>query len=125
MFLRWRKIWQRVTSIKPDWFYDETLRILYIHNPIERYQAGVFIYGVWKETKNLDYVGAQWVKEYALEQARYTYGEILSKYGNAIPAPIKDMSLDRDKRANAEKRLEALRTRLQGMQLATAISFEE
>lgn len=125
MFLRWRKIWQRVTSIKPDWFYNEVEQTLYIHNPIERYQAGVFIYGVWNHTQNLDYVGSQWVKEYALEQARYNYGEILAKYGGAIPAPIKDMTLDREKRANAEKRLEALRTRLQGMQLITPISFEE
>ena len=125
MFLRWRKIWQRVTSIKPDWFYDETAQALYIHNPIERYQAGVFIYAIWRDTTSMEYVGAQWVKEFALEQARYLYGEILAKYGNAVPAPIKDMALDREKRNNAEKRLDALRTRLQGMQLLTPISFEE
>lgn len=125
MFLRWRKIWQRVTSIKPDWFYDESERVLYIHNPIERYQAGVFIYGIWRDTRYLDYIGSQWVKEYALEQARYTYGEILSKYGNAVPAPLKDMALDRDKRSNAEKRLDKLRERIQGMQLLTPVSFEE
>lgn len=125
MFLRWRKIWQRVTSIKPDWFYDESERVLYIHNPIERYQAGIFIYGDWRETTNLDQIGAQWVKEYSLEQARYTYGEVLAKYSGAIPAPLKDMQLDTQKRDKAEKRLDALRIRLQGMQLLTPISFEE
>lgn len=125
MFLRWRKVWQRVTSVKPDWFYDETAQALYIHNPIERYQAGVFIYGVWAETKDLDIVGAQWVKTYALEQSRYLYGEILAKYGNAIPAPLKDIQLDNQKRQNAEVRLDKLKEKLQGMQLLTPISFEE
>lgn len=124
-FLRWRKCWQRVTSVKPDWFYDEVAHALYIHNPIERYQAGVFIYGNWDSTIALDNVGAQWVKEYSVEQARFTYGEILAKYGNAVPAPLKDIQLDSQKRDKAEKRLDALRVRLQGMQKLTPISFEE
>lgn len=124
-FLRWRKMWQRVTSVKPDWFYDEPAQTLYIHNPIERYQAGVFIYGNYERTEGLDQNGAQWVKEFALEQARFTYGEILAKYGNAIPAPLKDIQLDSQKRDKAEKRLDTLRERLQGMQRLTPVSFEE
>ena len=27
-FLRWRKTWQRVTSVRPDWYYDEMERCL-------------------------------------------------------------------------------------------------
>lgn len=124
-FLRWRKMWQRVTSVKPDWFYDETSRALFIHNPIERYQAGIFIYANWDSTQTLDLTGAQWVKEFAVEQSRFTYGEILAKYGNAVPGPLKDLQLDNQKRDKAEKRLDALRVRLQGMQRLTAVSFEE
>lgn len=124
-FLRWRKCWQRVTSVKPDWFYDEVRTCLYIHNPIERYQAGVFIYGNYERTEGLDQNGAQWVKEFATEQSRFNYGEILAKYGNAIPAPLKDIQLDSQKRDKAEKRLDALRERLQGMQRLTPVSFEE
>lgn len=124
-FLRWRKMWQRVTSVKPDWFYDEVAKILYIHNPIERYQAGVFIYGNYERTEGLDQTGAMWVKEYALEQSRFTYGEILAKYGNAIPAPLKDIQLDNQKREKAEKRLDTMREKLQGMQRLTPVSFEE
>lgn len=125
IFLRWRKMWQRVTSVKPDWFYDEFEKALYIHNPIERYQAGIFIYADWRDTTFLDTIGSLWVKEFALEQARFTYGEILAKYGHAIPAPLKDMQLDNQKRDKAEKRLDALRVRLQGMQLSSPVSFEE
>jgi hypothetical protein len=125
MFLRWRKTWQRVTSVKPDWFYDEVAHALYIHNPIERYQAGIFIYADWQQTTDLDAIGSQWVKEYALEQSRFTYGEILAKFSGAIPAPVKDLQLDNQKRDKAEKRLDKLRERLQGMQRLTPISFEE
>lgn len=124
-FLRWRKMWQRVTSVKPDWFYDEPLKTLYIHNPIERYQAGIFIYGNYERTEGLDQTGAMWVKEFSLEQSRFTYGEILAKYGNAIPAPLKDIQLDNQKRDKAEKRLDAMREKLQGMQRLTPVSFEE
>lgn len=124
-FLRWRKCWQRVTSVKPDWFYDDYEKTLYIHNPIERYQVGIFIYADWRETTYLDTIGSQWVKEFSLEQARFNYGEILAKYGHAIPAPLKDLQLDNQKRDKAEKRLDALKVRLQGMQLLSPISFEE
>jgi hypothetical protein len=124
-FLRWRKVWQRVTSVKPDWFYDDVRKVLMIHNPIERYQAGVFIYGNYERTEGLDQNGSQWVKEFSVEQSRFNYGEILAKYGNAIPAPLKDIQLDSQKRDKAEKRLDALRLRLQGMQKLTPISFEE
>lgn len=124
-FLRWRKVWQRVTSVKPDWFYDEGRSILYIHNPIERYQAAVFLYGNYERTEGLDQNGAQWVKEFALEQSRYTYGEILAKYGGAIPAPLKDIQLDSQKRDKAQLRLDKLRERLQSMQRLQPVSFEE
>lgn len=124
-FLRWRKMWQRVTSVKPDWFYDETNKVLMIHNPIERYMAGIFIYANWDSTQTLDQIGAQWVKEFSVESARFLYGEILAKYGNAVPAPLKDIQLDSQKRDKAEKRLDAMRIRLQGMQRLTPVSFEE
>jgi len=55
VFLRWRKTWQRVTSIKPDWFYDEFEHALFIHNPIERYQCGVFCYWPWERTETPAY----------------------------------------------------------------------
>jgi hypothetical protein len=116
-FLRWRKVWQRVTSIQPQWLYDDARKTLYIHNPIERYQAGLQLYWPITNANDMDAVSAQWVKEYALEHARYLYGEILAKYSGAVPAPAKDMTLDQQKRQNAQARMDKLRERLQGMQL--------
>ena len=124
-FLRWRKVWQRVTSVKPDWYYDELRKVLYIHNPIERYQAGVTIYTTWPDTTGLDLVGSMWIKEWSLEQSRYNYGEILAKYGNAVPGPLQELKLDTQKRDNAQKRLDTLMEQLKGMQRLTPVSQEE
>lgn len=123
-FLRWRKVWSRVTSIKPDWYYDDARKILFIHNPIERYQAGVFMYGPWNRTEELDLTGSIWVKEYALESARYTYGEFLAKYSGAIPGPLQPLILDQQKRTNAQTRIDKLREKLQNMQLFPPIQID-
>ena len=118
-FLRWRKLWQRVTSTRPDWLYDDTEQVLYIHNPIERYQAGVFFYTSFTDTRTLSLTGAQWVKEFALETSRYKLGELYSKYSGAIPGPLQNLQLDQQKRDKAEVRLQALREKLVGMQKST------
>lgn len=123
-FLRWRKVWQRVTSVRPDWFYDDVEQALYVHNPIERYQAGVFIYAPFTDTKNLTITGAQWVKEYATEKARYMLGDLWMKFSGAIPGPVQNLQLDQGKRDKAETRLQELREQLKGMQLAAPISID-
>ena len=104
--------------------YDDGRRVLYIHNPIERYQAGVFMYAPYYSTEHLDFTGAQWVKEFALEQARYTYGELLAKFSGAVPGPLQPLVLDQAKRGNAQARLDKLRERLQAMQLFPPIAID-
>lgn len=123
-FLRWRKVWQRVTSIQPNWFYDDARKVLYIHNPIERYQAGIQMYGPYANTEALDLTGSIWVKQYALEQARYTYGEFLSKFSGAIPGPLQPLILDQQKRNNAQGRLDKLMEQLKGMQQLPPIQID-
>ena len=123
-FLRWRRVWQRVTSVMPNWHYDDLRKTLYIHNPIERYQAGIFMYTNYTDTKHLDDAGAQWVKEFSLEQARYTYGEVLAKFSGAIPGPVKDLQLDNQKRDKAQARLDKLLERLHGMQKSWGIEID-
>lgn len=123
-FLRWRKVWQRVTSIKPDWMYDDARKQRYIHNPIERYQAGIFMYGPWTRTEDLDYTGSDWVREYALESARYAYGEVLAKFSGAIPGPIQPLILDQQKRQIADEKIKILKQKLQNMQLFPPISID-
>ena len=118
-FLRWRKTWQRVTSIRPDWFYDEFERALYIHNPIERYQCGLFAYFPFDNTEELTFTGADWVKRYSLARARYLQGELWLKFSGAIPGPVKDIQLDAGKRDAAQMELDKLMEQLKGMQRLT------
>jgi hypothetical protein len=123
-FLRWRKVWQRVTSVRPDWYYDDYERALYIHNPIERYQAGVTAFFNWTDLTKVPAVGSNWIKRYALERSRYQYGDLLLKYGGAIPAPLKDMQLDQGKRDQAQNRLDKLEDEVKGMQSAVPCSID-
>jgi hypothetical protein len=121
VFLRWRKTWARVTSIRPDWFYDDDARTLYIHNPIERYHAGIFCYFNHEDSTRLSITGARWVKEFALARSRYVQGDLWMKYSGAIPGPVKDIQLDASRRDSAEKEIDRLRLQLQGMQVQAGI----
>ncbi len=124
VFLRWRKTWQRVTSIRPDWYYDENALCLYISNPIERYQAAVFFFSSYTNTTGLNTVGAEWVREYSLEKSRYLLGDLWSKYSGAIPGPLQNLQLDQAKRQLAVDRLKELRDQLKGMQRAASIMID-
>jgi hypothetical protein len=115
-FLRWRKTWMRVTSVQPDWFYDEMEQCLYIHNPIDRYRAGIFAYWPHERTENLPYTGADWVKRFATAKARFQQGELWLKYSGAIPGPVKDIQLDVGKRDSAQAEMDKLMEQLRGMQ---------
>jgi hypothetical protein len=123
-FTRWRKTWMRVTSVRPDWLYDDGNRRLMIHNPIQRYHAGVFTYLPTDRTENLDRIGARWVKEYSLAKAQYAYGEVLAKYSGAIPGPVKDLTLDQQKRDLASKQIDKLEQQLFGMQELTPFQID-
>jgi len=118
-FLRWRKTWQRVTSVRPDWFYDDMEQALYILNPIERYQAGIFCYWPHDRTERLTATGSDWVKQYSLARAKYLQGELWMKFSGAIPGPMKDIQLDQQKRNLASEELKLLLQQLKGMQLHT------
>lgn len=124
MFLRWRKTWQRVTSIQPDWFYEEYERCLYIHNPIERYNAGVICYFPYENTQSLSAIGAQWVKEYAVAKSRFLQGDIWMKYSGAIPGPAQNLQLDASRRDSAAQEMEKLTLALKGMQSQAGIFID-
>lgn len=121
IFLRWRKVWKRVTSIEPDWFYDDMEKALYIYNPIERYNAGVITYWHFQRTENLSFTGARWVKEYATAKARFVQGDLWMKFSGAIPGPVKDIQLDGSRRDSADKEMEKLRLELKGMQVQAGL----
>jgi hypothetical protein len=124
VFLRWRKTWQRVTSIKPDWFYDEMEHALYIHNPIERYQAGIFCYWPHEKTEKLNYTGADWVKRFALARSKLLLAETWMKFSGAIPGPGQNIQLDQQRRESAQSEIDKLMEQLKGMQLSTPIMVD-
>jgi hypothetical protein len=124
VFLRWRKTWQRVTSVRPDWFYDEGEQCLYVHNPIERYQAAVFFYSSYTNTRGLPVYGARWVKEYALERSRFLLGEIWAKFSGAIPSPVQNLQLDQQKRDRADTRIKELKEEVKLMARTTPIFLD-
>lgn len=123
-FLRWRKTWQRVTSIRPDWYYDEMERALYVHNPIERYRAGVFMYWPHERTENLDYTGADWVKRMALAKSKLQLGELWMKFSGALPGPGQNLQLDQQKRELAQQDVDKLMEQLKGMQRSTPFQID-
>lgn len=123
-FFRWRKTFQRVTGVEPDWNYVESENVLLIHNPIERYYCAAMIDWPYEDTLKLPLRGAIWVKDYALAQATYTYGEILAKYGGAVPGPVSGITLDQGKRAEATARIDKLMASLRLMQETTPLQID-
>ena len=115
-YMRWLKTWLRVTSAEPDWMWDEGRKVLFIHNPMEIYQAGVLAMDSWDNTVGLDGFGAMWVKEYSFQLARLQLAEILSKFSGAIPGPVQNLQLDQAKRDKAEAKVTELEAKLFGAQ---------
>jgi hypothetical protein len=124
VFLRWRKTWQRVTSVRPDWLYDEFYRCLYIHNPIERYQCAIWFLSSYTTTKGIPTYGATWIKEYTVEKARFLLGDIYAKYSGLIPGPDQNLQLDQAKRDMSNQRLQQLRDTLKGMMRTAPIEID-
>lgn len=123
-FLRWRKTWTRVTSIRPDWFYDESEQVLYIHNPVERFLCGVICYFPYPNTQSLSPIGSRWVKEFALAKSRFLQGDLWMKFSGAIPGPVKDIQLDATRRDSAQTEMDKLKEQLKGMQTQAGIFID-
>lgn len=124
MYLRWQKTWARVTSVEPQWVYNEVDKELLIHNPIERFHCGIVAYTTYGDTKHLDFFGADWVKNYAYQQARLMLAEVLSKYSGVVPGPIKDLQLDQGKRSEATTEIKDLKEKLFAAQISTSVQVD-
>ena len=123
-FMRWMKVWMRVTSIRPDWTYDQANQQLLIWNPLDRYQAGLQWYQPYTDTPKLDQFGAKWVKDYAFQKSRMQYAEFLSKYSGAIPGPVQNLQLDQQKRDKAETKMKELEDHLEAAQIACPLQID-
>lgn len=113
-----------MTSIRPDWFYDDVEQALYIHNPIERYQAGVICYWPQTDTAKLTLTGADWVKRYALAKSRLLLADVWMKFSGAIPGPLQNIQLDQSRRESAQAELDKLMEQLKGMQVTMPITVD-
>jgi hypothetical protein len=123
-YMRWLKTWLRVTSSQPDWLWDEGRNVLFIHNPMEMYQAGVLALDAWETTQSLDGFGAMWVKDYSYQLARLQLAEILSKFSGAIPGPAQALQLDQQKRDKAEAKLKEMEEKLVGAQWSIPVNTD-
>jgi hypothetical protein len=123
-FLRWRKTWQRVTSVVADWTYDDSARSLYIHNPVERYHCGIVCHFPWEKTESLDLTSSTWLKKWATAKCNLIYGGIMRKFSGAIPGPIRDLTLDQNKRSEAASEVEKLESQLFALQDSAAIQID-
>lgn len=77
-FIEWRKSFQRVTSRKPDWRYDDVENLIYIFNPVN-YQ------GLAQTTlpRGFDEIRLQhkdWIKRMSLAESKVSLGEMRSKF---------------------------------------------
>lgn len=124
MFLRWQKMFMRVTSVKPDWVYDQTTKTLLIYNPSPQWLCGIQAYIPYCDVSQLDRYGADWVKKYAFQKSRLAYAEIMNKYSGAIPGPVRDLVLDQNKRDKAETQIEKLEQTLFNAQISTPMSID-
>lgn len=123
-FLRWRKTWMRVTSVQPNWMYDDVDRCLYIHNPIERYMCGVICYFDYTDTQQLDSVGSQWVKRYSVAKCNMLLGQQWMKFSGAIPGPVQNLQLDAQRRQVWIDEMNRLEAELKGMQRSAALTVD-
>lgn len=121
VFLRWYKTWGRVTSVYPDWLYDEPGQVLYIYNAQPIYHCGVMWLDNYTDTLTLDSFGAKWVKDFSFQKSRHAYAEIMSKYSGVIPGPIKDLQFDSQRRDKAETEMDKLLQDLKGAQWSAGL----
>jgi len=116
VFLRWRKTFMRVTSVEPDWFYDDKDKILWIYNPLTEYSAGYFWY-LPRTLAEVHLSHEDWVMEYTLARSKYILGVNRSKFKGAIPGPGKEITTDgEDLKSEAKEKMQELEASLLSMQ---------
>ncbi len=125
MYQRWRDTWKRVTSVRPRWEWDESRRVLWIHNPMDGFKASVVLYKNWTKTSELPTFGADWVKAYSLARCKSLLGETWLKFSGAIPTPGQgSIQLDAQKAARADQQVADLEQKLKDAQELVGISFD-
>ncbi len=117
VFLRWRKTFMKVTSVQPEWYWDQNAKILWIYNPIEHYKASIFWY-LPRTLETVELAHEQWVERYVLARSKYITGLNRSKFQGAIPGPSKDITTDgQDLKQEGKEETDKLEAELLSMQM--------
>jgi len=117
IFLRWRKTFMKVTSVQPEWHWDQNAKILWIYNPIQDYKASMFWY-LPRTLETVELAHERWVEKYILARSKYILGVNRSKFQGAIPGPSKEISTDgKDMKDEGKQELEKLEVELLSMQI--------
>lgn len=113
-FLMWRKSFQRVTSTKPQWLYDDESFTVFIHNP-GRFKACI-LYTTYRTFANVKPNHKVWLKKAALANAKQQLGIFRRKFDGSIQGPGGTaIKLDgSDLVTEAEKEIEAAAKELRG-----------
>jgi len=116
LFLRWRKTFMKVTSVEPEWLWDEQLRVLWIYNPISDYKATMYYY-LPHTLETVPLVHERWFKDYLLGRSKYMLGLNRSKFQGAVPGPSKDINTDgQELKSEGKEEMERYREEIFSMQ---------
>jgi hypothetical protein len=86
MFQTWRKTFQRITSITPQWLWDEEGKVLRIYNPVQNSVAGVFMFAP-RSFDQVRLVHKDWLRRASLAHTKKQLGEIRRKFSGKLPGP--------------------------------------
>lgn len=113
-FMQWRKSFQRVTSRRPSWKYDDLNRNILIFNPVN-YHACALI----TVMRDFDAVRVQHkdlLSKLALASAKVSLGEVRSKFGEIRGPGMQSVGLNgKDLIDRGEKDLTTYTTELKAM----------
>lgn len=116
VFLRWRKTFMRITSVKCNWQWDELNQALMIDCPIERTRACYF-YHMPRQISQIPLQFIPWFQNYCVAQGKLQLGEIRSKFQGALPGPARDLTMNGDSlKQEALTEIEKLEAQLLSMQ---------
>jgi hypothetical protein len=112
-FQTWRKSFQRVTSRRPNWAYDDVENVIHIYNPVNYYACAILTRP--REFKHIRLQHKTWVARMALAQAKVRLGEIRSKFEVQGPGGESIKLNGASLKDEGNKEIEALTKELEGI----------
>lgn len=93
-FMQWRKSFQRVTSRKPNWKYDDLTQTILISNPVNYHACALVT--VMRDFAAVRIQHKELLKNLALANARISLGDVRSKFGEIRGPGMQSVGLNGD-----------------------------